>query len=332
MKAVIPVAGLGTRLRPHTFTTPKPLLEVAGKPILAHILDELVKLDAEEVTFIVHYFGDIIEEWVKKNYSFKSNFVFQEELLGLGHAISLAEPLHRDSDSVLIILGDTIFRADLEEVLKWKENAIGVRKVEDPRRFGIVELEDGKVSNLLEKPEKPPTNLAIVGIYNITQPALMFDSLDKIIETGKTTKGEIQLTDALQLMLKNEAVFRTFEIDGWYDCGKPETMLETNRELLKLNSTVEHSETIRKRYPEAVIKPPVAIHNSVKISDSVIGPYVTVGEGTEIENSIIRNSIIGKKAKVSDILMEGSLVGEETVANDRFIQLNISDSSEISIV
>jgi len=331
MKAIIPAAGLGTRLRPHTFSAPKPLLEVAGKPILAHILDELVSLDADEVTFIVHYFGDAIEKWVRDNYKLKANFIDQKEMRGLCHAISLAKPIHKDHESVLIILGDTIFSANLAPVLKLKENAIAVKEVDDPRRFGIVELKGDVVTRLIEKPENPPTNLAIVGIYHIAQPALLFDCLDYNINNNVTTRGEFQLTDALQRMLDRGAPFRTFGINGWFDCGKPETMLETNRALLEKSPSSKQKDFFEQRYPGSLIKPPVFIAKSAIVKDSIIGPYVSISEDANVEGSIVRNSIVGKSAQVQDMLLENSLIGDNAKVEDNYLQLNVGDSSIIKI-
>jgi len=332
MKAIIPAAGLGTRLRPHTYSVPKPLLEVAGKPILAHILDELVSLGADEVTFIVHYFGEAIKEWVQKHYRFKSNFVDQAETLGLGHAVSLAKPFHKHHDAVLIILGDTIFEANLAPVLKWRENAVAVKEVEDPSRFGIVELRGERVIRLVEKPEIPPSNLAIVGIYYIVQPALLFECLDENIRENKRTKGEFQLTDALQKMVDKGSLFRTFGIEGWFDCGKPETMLETNRALLKKSDNIEQLSLLQKRYPGSLIKPPVAVAESAVIKDSIIGPYVSISNDVVVEGSIVRNSIIGKNAQISYMLLENSLIGDNAKVEDHFLNLNVGDSSIIEIV
>jgi len=331
MKAIIPVAGLGTRLRPHTYTNPKVLLPVAGKPMVAHILDELVNLNVEEVTFIVHHFGEDIKKWVEEHYSFRSNFVKQEELLGLGHAISLTAPFHRKDDAVLIILGDTIFYADLASILTWRENAIGVKSVDDPRRFGIVELKGDRVVRLIEKPEKPPSKLAIVGIYHITQPRLLYDCLDDIIREGKTTKGEIQLTDALQLMLDKGAPFRTFEIEEWLDCGKPETLLDTNRRILDNTYSGKQDALFKMRYPSAIIKPPVAIHESAVILDSVVGPHVTICENARIENSIIQNSIIDQNARIKNLILENSLIGDSACAVSKSYRLNVGDTTEIDI-
>lgn len=331
MKAIIPVAGLGTRLRPHTYTTPKVLLPVAGEPMLAHILGELLTLGIEEVTFIVHHFGEEIKSWICGRYSFRANFVYQPELRGLGHAISLTSDFHRNDPSVLIILGDTIFYADLANVLTWKENAIGVRSVEDPRRFGIVELQDQKVVRLIEKPEQPPTNLAIVGIYHIVEPGLMFDALDEVIRKGITTKGEIQLTDALQIMLDKGSAFRTFEIEEWLDCGKPETLLDTNRRMLtKLFSDEKHL-LMKKRHGSAILIPPVSIHETADIINSVIGPYVTVCEKARIENSIVKNAIIDKNARIMNILLEESLIGESADVNGKSYHLNVGDNTEMDI-
>jgi glucose-1-phosphate thymidylyltransferase len=332
LKAIIPVAGIGTRLRPHTHTAPKVLLPVAGRPMLGHILDELVALDLEEVTFIIGYKGEMIRDYVTSTYSFKANFVEQSEMRGLGHAISLAKQHHySDQEPVLIVLGDTVFHADLKSVFERGESAIGVKKVNDARRFGIVELDKrGEVTRMLEKPENPPTNLAIVGIYYITNPKLLFDSLDKLIEQGKTTKGEFQLTDALQMMLAGGEHMRIFMVDGWYDCGKPETMLLTNRDLLdKQNLGAAEHANLSARYPGSVIIMPVAIAHSVLIENSIVGPYVSVSADTVLRDCIVRNSIIGEHAEVSSIILEDSIISDNAKAVGNLYRLNVGDSSEI---
>lgn len=332
MKAIIPVAGIGTRLRPHTHTAPKVLLPVAGKPMLAHILDELVSIGLTEVTFIIGYKGEMIRDYVTSTYSFKANFVEQSEMKGLGHAISLAKQHHySDEEPVLIVLGDTIFHADLKSVFERPESAIGVKKVNDARRFGIVELDKrGEVKRLIEKPENPPTNLAIVGIYHIVHPRMLFDALDEIISEGKTTKGEFQLTDALQKMLDRGEKMRVFMVDGWYDCGKPETMLLTNRDLLdkEVQGAAEH-EQVSDRYPGSVIIMPVAIAESVVVENSIIGPYVSVSANTVLRDCITRNSIIGENAEVSSIILEDSIISDNAKVAGNLFRLNVGDSSEI---
>lgn len=331
MKAIIPVAGIGTRLRPHTHTQPKVLLPVAGKPMLAHILDELVDLGFDEVTFIIGYKGDMIRDFVTQHYSFKSNFVEQPEMRGLGHAIWLAKPYHDEDEPVLIVLGDTIFKADLKKVFGMTESALGVHEVEDGRRFGIVELDSKlQVKRLVEKPENPPTNLAIVGIYYIAHPEKLFAALGEIVEKNVTTAGEIQLTDALQKMLDEGVPMRTFKIDGWYDCGKAETILSTNRDLLdKQMLGVQDYSSIADRYPDCVIKMPVAIAPDAKLENSIVGPHVSISAGCILKDSIVRNSIIGENAEASSIVLEDSLISDNAKVTGNPFQLNVGDSSEI---
>lgn len=331
MKAIIPVAGMGSRLRPHTHTTPKVLLNVAGKPILGHILEELVKAGVDEVTFIVGYLGELVEKYVRKEFKFKSNFILQSEMKGLGHAIYLTKDLHKNDKDILIILGDTVFKADIKKLLKKNKTTIAVKEVDDPKRFGIVKLDKNKrITKMIEKPEKPPTNLAIVGIYHICNPALLYECLEHNIITGKTTKGEIQLTDALQRMLELGEAFYPFKIEGWFDCGKPETLLSTNRYLLhQKHLGTEH--TYRARYPHSVIIPPVAIAKDAKINNSIIGPNVSIGSNAEINDAIIVDSIIDQNAKVNGILLEKSLIGSNAKVEAKFYHLNVGDSSEVNL-
>ncbi|MGI8906795.1 MAG: sugar phosphate nucleotidyltransferase [Candidatus Sumerlaeaceae bacterium] len=331
MKAIIPVAGIGTRLRPHTHTAPKVLLPVAGKPMLAHILDELTTLGFDEVTFIIGYKGDMIREYVKSRYTFKSNFVEQAEMKGLGHAVSLTKSLHYAEEPVLIVLGDTIFKADLRKVFDFAESALGVKEVDDARRFGIVELDSKlQVKRLIEKPEKPPTNLAIVGIYYITRPKALYDCLDELIASDKTTKGEYQLTDALQMMLDRGEHMRTFLVDGWYDCGKPETMLLTNRDLLdkQMQGATEYA-ALSKRYAGSVIRMPVAICPSATLKNCIVGPHVSISANTVIQDAIIKNSILGENSEVSSIILEDSIISDNAKVVGNLFKLNVGDSSEI---
>jgi glucose-1-phosphate thymidylyltransferase len=322
MKVIIPVAGIGTRLRPHTHTAPKGLLHVAGKPILGHVIDSLKQIKIDEVIFIIGFMGEQIVDYVKKNYRFKSKFVEQKELKGLGYAIWLACPEIENNEPVLIVLGDTIFKADLSPVLKGGFDALGTKKVGDPRRFGIVETEKGFVKKLLEKPEKPKSNQALVGVYYIASTKKFKESLGEIIKKNIKTKSEYQLTDALQLMINKGAKIKTFEIKGWYDCGKPETLLETNRHLLsKIKST--------RALKSSVIIPPIFVSGSAKVKNSILGPHVSVADKAVIENSIIRNSIISEKAKVNDCLLDSSLIGNHAEVKGVFNRLNVGDSSEI---
>lgn len=321
MKAIIPVAGEGTRLRPHTHTVPKPLLRVAGKAILGHILDDVVQLGIRDVVLIVGYRGEHIVEYVKANYDLNVVFVEQGERLGLGHAIYLTKD-HVGDEPVLVMLGDTIFKGDFARIVGAGGNYLGVKEVPDPERFGVAEVEEGRIVNLVEKPAEPRSNLAIVGIYYIEDAGKLFDALETIISDDLRTRGEYQLTDALNLMISRGIDIQAFEIEGWYDCGKAETLLETNRDLLQMSGA-------RMTVPGSIIIDPVNIAEDVKIESSVIGPFVSMSGKTVVRKSIIRNSILGSGTLVEDALLDSSLIGDNAIVRGIFKKLNVGDSSEI---
>lgn len=322
--AVIPVAGVGSRLRPHTHTVPKALINVAGKPMLAHILDELERIGVDEAVFVIGHMGDQIEEYVKRKYPrLKSSFVEQPDRKGLGHAIWLTREAV-GARPALIILGDTIFRADFRGVLAAGVSSLGVKEVEDPRRFGVALVEGGKIARLVEKPDTPISRLALVGIYYIVNSGMLYGALDEMIAANRTTKGEYQLTDALEIMLQRGETMTVFPVDGWYDCGKTETLLSTNQELLDLEARPVD-------IAGSVIVPPVAIDPSAVIRNSVIGPHVSVAAGAIVQNAVVRNSIINENAQVELILLDGSLVGDHAVVRGHFKRLNVGDSSEIEM-
>lgn len=321
MRAIIPVAGVGSRLRPHTYTVPKVLLNVAGKPIIGHIMDKIIENGFDEATIIIGYLGEKIREYILGHYSIKVDFVEQEERLGLGHAIYLSR--HTFSRSpVLIILGDTIFDVDLGALMKSDHSVLGVKQVEDPRRFGVAETTNGFISKLVEKPEKPKSNLAVVGLYYVTQPQVLVDCLKELIKGNIRTKGEFQLTDALQMMIDRGEKMKTFQIDGWFDCGKPETLLATNRILL---ASLPAPGILK----DVLVQPPVFISPKAKVRNSVIGPNTTIAEGAIVENAIIRNSIVSEEAKVTDALLEDSIVGSNATVRGSYKRINIGDSSEL---
>jgi glucose-1-phosphate thymidylyltransferase len=321
MRAIIPVAGEGSRLRPHTFTLPKVLLNVAGKPIIGHILDKIINDGFDEATIVIGYMGEKIIKYVKSNYSLNVNFVEQEERLGLAHSIYIARETI-PNEPVLIILGDTIFDVDLKPVLAGKYTSLGVKFVDDPRRFGVVQNMNGFAKKLIEKPEVFVSNLALVGLYWIKNTPLLIKSITDIVEGEIKTKGEYQLTDALQKMIEAGEKINTFNVDGWYDCGKPETLLSTNKYLLEKNSTQRRGEGF-------VIIPPVFISPKAKVTASVIGPYTTVADNAEISDSIIRNSIVSEDAVVEKSLLDNSLIGNNTIVKGSFKRINVGDSSEI---
>ncbi|KPK96336.1 nucleotidyl transferase [bacterium SM23_31] len=324
MKAIIPAAGVGTRLRPHTLVIPKVLINVGGKPILSHIIDKALESGIDDIAFIIGYKGNQIQEYVESNYSFKYRFYEQKEILGLAHAIGLAEEYLRD-EPVFIVLGDTIFEADIESVFKGQYSSLGVREVEDPRRFGTVELdENGFAHTLVEKPVDPKSNLTLVGLYFLKNGKILKESINELIQRDYKTRDEYQITDALQILINRGEKVTTFHVDGWYDCGKPETILSTNRQLLqrmKQNYKVEGS----------LIRPPVYINAAAKVENSIIGPYTTIAKGSIIRNTILVNSIVGNESLVQDVCLKDSIIGDRAVISGSFKTLNVSDFSEITL-
>ncbi len=322
MRAIIPVAGIGSRLKPHTYSTPKVLLNVGGKPILGHILDKLSDEGIRKATFVIGHLGEMIKEYVGKNYpSFRSDFVEQEEMLGLGHAIYKALPTI-DEKEIFIILGDTIFDVNLKGVFKNRQSSLGVKEVEDPRRFGVAVTENGFIKKVIEKPQTLISKMALVGLYYFSDSDVLSESLKKLVEKNIRTKDEFQLTDAIQLMIESGEKLKTFPVEGWYDCGKPETLLSTNRFLLGKDGKY-------KKYKNVVVNPPVFIANNAIVENSVIGPYTTIDKECVVENSIIKNSIVGTNAKVANALLENSIIGNNTIVKGSYKRLNSGDSSEI---
>jgi glucose-1-phosphate thymidylyltransferase len=324
LKAIIPAAGIGTRLRPHTYTLPKALLYVAGKPIISHILDDVVPLGPSSIVLIVGYKGELIEQFVRKKYpQIHVDFVYQEERRGIGHAVDLTRKVADTGEPLLIVLGDTIIKTDLQKVVAQKSNVLGVKEVADPRRFGVAEVSGGRITRLVEKPQEPASNLALVGLYYLLDGKGLFAAVREIIERNITTNNEYQITDALQLMIGRGVAFVPFAIDEWFDCGKPEAMLETNRKLLKNGPSTPPIEG-------SIIIPPVSISPGAEIVNSIIGPYVSIAERCVIHSSVVRDSVISEGAAVTDALLESSLVGANAVIRGGFKKLDVGDSSEIS--
>lgn len=322
--AVIPVAGAGTRLRPHTHTVPKALLEVAGKPILAHILDQVAETDPERVVLVIGpgVQGEQIRQWAEKRPGARFSFVVQERPLGLGHAVLQAKS-EVGTAPVLIVLGDTITVAALRDLVS-NGSMVGVREVEDPRRFGVANVEGGRITALVEKPEHPASRLAVVGVYYLTNAPLLFRSLEAVEREGKRTKGEIQLTDGLQRMIEEGEVLRPFSVEAWYDCGKTETLLQTNRELLD-----RFAQPVTR--PGVVLLPPVAVDESADVLHSVIGPHASIGPGARVRRAVVQNSIINQGAVVEGILLDRSVVGENASVRGAAQRINIGESSEVEI-
>ncbi len=325
MKVVIPLAGLGTRLRPHTHTRPKPLVVVAGKPIIGHILDQFSGLEVEEYVFIVGHLGDKIREYIESAHRLpKTSYFEQKELKGQSHALWLArERLH---GPILITYSDTIAEADLSGLEELEADGVFfVKEVEDPRRFGVAEVKDGFVTRIIEKPPTKENRLAVIGLYYIKDADWLVRCIEEQMARNIQLKGEFYLADALQIMIDQGARFITRPVKVWKDCGKPETLLDTNRYLLeKLGSS----------YPEqqdSIIIPPVYIAPSARITRSIIGPYVSIAERVVVEESIIRDSIINEGACIERAVLAFSLIGSEVTYQGAYQQLNVGDSSQVNV-
>lgn len=326
MKAIIPVAGYGTRMRPHTLTQPKVLLPVADKPMIAHIVEKLIADGVDELIFVVGYLGDRIEAFIKKTYPIQSHFLEQKEFLGLGHAIYTANSFLKD-EPIFIVLGDTIYDVDLKGVMQGKNSALGTRKVADPSRFGVALMDNnGYIEKLIEKPKNFISDIALVGVYYFKNGHSLNEALSTLISENIKTKNEYQLTDALQIMIDKGENFEIFDVDSWYDCGKPETLLETNAIILK-RDFMHHSFKVE----NSVIVPPVYIHPSAKVINSIIGPNVTVGEKSNIENAIVSESIINSNSSIRKINMKSSLIGMNVKIEGEGKTLNLGDYSHLTI-
>ncbi|NOZ28854.1 MAG: NTP transferase domain-containing protein [Chloroflexi bacterium] len=324
MKVIIPLAGFGTRLRPHTYSKPKPLVHVAGKPVLGHILDKLSGLDLEEVIFIVGYLGEQIQEYVDAHYHFPARYVEQKELLGQAHAIWLAREYVQGD--VLIIFVDTIFETDLLAAPSTEaDGVLYVKEVEDPRRFGVVVVKEGRVVRLVEKPATDEHRLAVIGVYYIKDSQWLMRAIDELMERDIQTKGEYYLADALQLMIDQGAYFIPKEVEVWEDCGKPETVLHTNRYLLsKLQDNGQKAHLVN-----TTVIPPVYIAPTATVENSIIGPYATIADHATVRNSLIRDSIIDEGAQICDTMLDQSLIGKNALVRGRYHRLNVGDSSQV---
>ena len=323
MKLIIPMAGKGTRLKPHTHTTPKPLMHVAGKPVLSHLLDSISSLNIDTAIFIVDQENPELAEYLKSNYPFKSVFIQQKERKGVAHAIYGARN-HAKDDSAFILFSDSLIEADLKGVEKTKEDGIiWTKEVKDPRNFGVVFLHEGKITRLIEKPDTPVSDKAIVGMYYIKESNKLFNAIECLIKDGIMTKGEYQITDALQLMINNNAKFISSPVKEWKDCGSVPNLLETNKYLLEKNKKLFNESK------NSVIIKPVFIAKGAKVENSIIGPNVSVGKEAVIENSIISDSIINEKAYVKGATLKDCIIGKEARVHGTTKKLNIGDSSEI---
>ncbi len=329
MKVILPVAGKGTRLRPHTFTKPKSLVRVAGKTVLQHVIDGLAKVDVEEYIIITDKNGNIIKQFVDEHYpKIKVSYVTQTELLGPAHAVSLASPRINEGDDVLVVFNDTLFVTDLTRIhilCRDLDGLIYSKEVEDYKRFGVNVMKDGVIVDMVEKPDQPVSKLAQVGLYYMKNGRQFMDYINKAIKNDLRTKGEFYLPEVFKLMIKDGLKLGAPEIEEWLDCGKPETLLETNRYLLE-RATGNHI-----FIEGCVIIPPVSIHPSAEVKHSVIGPYVSIAENCKINESIIRNSVINPNSILHNVMLDESLIGDAVELAGQSQRMNIGDNSVIDL-
>lgn len=332
MKAVIPVAGVGTRLRPHTHTQPKALVPVAGKPILLHIVDQLIGHNIKEFVFIVGYLGEKIKKTILQQYEGQElsiEFVVQEPRKGIGHALYLAREHYRKEKEMLIVLGDTIVTLDMNTILAQEQTVLGVHKVNNPRQFGIAELQPGgKIRRLVEKPTIPKSNQALVGFYKIADPELLVEGLDHILKNKIKTLGEYHLTDALTYMLEKGHPMVAQQVETWFDCGKRSSLLEANAILL--GQQQDNYQRLQEQYPNCIFIPPVSIGENCSLINSIIGPNVAIGDDTVVTYSIIEDTIVGAYTELRQVVLEHSIIGNDTRLQGLSQRLNIGDNTEIN--
>ena len=325
MKVIIPLAGKGTRLRPHTHVTPKPMLKIAGKPVMDYILDDLEKLGGiDQVIYITGHLKEKVEQHVRGKYSFDSVFVEQRVQDGTAGAVQLAKPFV--DEPVLIIFVDTIFDADLSVIKTLDvDGIIWTKEVEDYQRFGVVVTDkDGNMTQIVEKPSTPISKRANIGLYYIRNWKLLFDGIEHVLKQP-ANKGEFYLTDAFQYMIDKGAKIRVIDVKGWYDAGKLDTLLETNRVILERGSA---------RRPDGAdaattVIDPVYVEEGVTIRNSRIGPNVSIGKGSTVEGCELRDTIVGTKSKLSQATLVNSLIGDEVVVSGVSGELTVGDHSEI---
>lgn len=326
------MAGRGTRLRPHTWSKPKQLVGVAGKTVLDHVLDTFVTLpnpEDIELVNIVGYLGDQIEAHMKNYHPhLKTNYVIQEEPLGQSHAIYLARK-HLNGP-LLVVFADTLIMTDLSFLTdEAAEAVIWVKPVEDPRRFGVAELDpSGWVTRLIEKPQDLHNNLAVVGFYYFKQSSDLLSAIDEQMHLDIRFKGEYFLADAINIMLKHGLKMRPQEVKTWLDAGTPESLLKTNHYLLE-NGCSNSQEAAQRQ--GVVIVPPVFVHSTAQVECSIIGPYVSLGAGCQVKCCIIKNSILEDEAQVSNVILEGSLLGRRAHLERRPGIINVGDETTITL-
>lgn len=330
MKAVIPLAGKGTRLRPHTLTTPKPLVHVGGRPVMSYILDDLrSELGITEIVFIVGYLQDVVRAYVAREYpDLTAHYAVQEVQNGTAGAVKLAEPFV--DDEMLILFVDTLFDADLSLARTLPAEWAGVlwaKEVEDYQRFGVIVTdEDGAMTRIVEKPDEPVSRLANIGLYHIRDSRLLFEGIDHVLGSPPGPSGEFYLTDAFQYMVDRGARLRTAPVGGWYDCGTVEALIDTSRHLLETTrGGVDPAADI----VDADVEGPVRVEEGAVVRGGRIGPNVTLEAGARVEDAVLEDCIVGRGAVVRGARLRGSLVGAQARVEGVTGRVNVGAFAEV---
>ncbi|MBK6729861.1 MAG: nucleotidyltransferase [Bacteroidetes bacterium] len=329
MKIIIPMAGMGKRMRPHTLTVPKPLIPVAGKPIVQRLVEDIAQTTEEkieEIAFVCGHFGSAVEQMlldIAANVGAKGKICYQDEPLGTAHAILCAGDTV--SGHIIIAFADTLFKTNFK-IDKEKDGVIWVNQVDAWQNFGVVQLsEEGHIINFVEKPKEFVSDLAIIGVYYIKDGDTLRKEMQFLIDNNITDKGEYQLTNALDAMRKNGFKLLPGKVDEWLDCGNKDATVYTNQRVLELNKHSEQLISKSLRNMNSQIIEPCFIGNNVFIENSVIGPHVSIGEGCIIKNAIISNSIIQKSTDIQNKIITNSMIGSHVSIKDSAEDLSIGD-------
>lgn len=333
MKIIVPMAGMGKRMRPHTLTVPKPLIPIAGKPIVQRLVEEIAKVSdetIEEIAFIIGDFGKEVEETlcgIAENLGAKSSIYYQKEALGTAHAIYCAE--QSLDGKVVVAFADTLFKADF--VLDADaDSVIWVQQVDDPSAFGVVKLDsNNSITDFVEKPKEFVSDLAIIGIYYFKDGDNLKNELKYLIDNKVVVNGEYQLTDALENMKNKGLNFKPGQVKEWMDCGNKDATVHTNQRILEYHKDDELVCSSAK-YENSIIIPPCYIGENVKIENSIIGPHVSVGANTTVTNTMVRNSIIQRNSHLEHLNLENSMIGNHVDIQGDVSELNVGDFATFS--
>jgi glucose-1-phosphate thymidylyltransferase len=321
---ILPVAGLGTRLRPHTWSKPKPLVALAGKPMLSHVLDRVMPLQPDRIIFITGFLGDQIESWARANIDVPVEFVVQPEMKGQTDAIIRTR--HLEPKQALILFPDMLFEADFGGLRSVDADVVMFTKeVEDPSALGIAVVEQGRITKLVEKPKDLISRLAVIGIYYFTNMPDLFAAIEEQFERGISLKNEYFIADAIQLMIEAGKKVVPAPVTLWEDCGNVEALLSTNRILL------ERGGTGAREHGDSVVIEPCAIAEGATIERSVVGPYASISTGANVRNAVVRDSILDEGATVEDVTVEHSLVGRKAELRGRPARINVGDLSTVEL-